>query len=177
MRGAIDDDFFHFLTKKLQVVRFVKILLLRWNLGRSSGLPWRHQIAVQVQELLISMLCAILFFLQKCVSLAQLVRVDLWGASWALQRLPLATLVCDVFAACAKEPRRYALECFLFKKMCFPNSILFFSAFFRFCILIRSQLGSGWCRRALRGAPRTLPDTEKNCQSDQKCLWRPVWVR
>ena len=34
----------------------------------------------------------------------------------ALKWPPLAALLCDIFAPCAKEPRRYALECFSDKK-------------------------------------------------------------
>ena len=32
---------FVFFTRKMCFVRFAKILILRWDLGRSSGLPWR----------------------------------------------------------------------------------------------------------------------------------------
>ena len=68
----------------------------------------------------------------------------------ALKWPPLAALLCDIFAACAKEPRRYALEYFLNKKMYFLKEYVVS----RFSKDMHSQLGSGWCRRALRDAPR-----------------------
>ena len=68
----------------------------------------------------------------------------------ALKWPPLAALLCDIFAACAKEPRRYALECFSYKKMYFLKEYVVS----RFSKDMHSQLGSGWCRRALRDAPR-----------------------
>ena len=47
----------------------------------------------------------------------------------ALKWPPLAALLCDIFAACAKEPRRYALECFSYKKFVFCERICSFSLF------------------------------------------------
>ena len=68
----------------------------------------------------------------------------------ALKWPPLAALLCDIFAACAKEPRRYALEYFFNKKLYFLKEYVVS----RFSKDMHSQLGSGWCRRALRDAPR-----------------------
>ena len=51
-----------------------------------------------------------------------------------------------------------------------------FLEFFRFSKVMSSQLGSWWCRRALRGAPRTLRDADKNDKRGQKSSWRPAGV-
>ena len=116
------------------------------------------------------------FLLEKSVSLVCLQQLDIWSASWALQRPPLAALLRDVFAVCAKEPRRWALDCFFVKKMFCLKKYFVFSVFFRFSKVMYSQLGSWWCRRALRGAPRTLRDADKNDKRGQKSSWRPAGV-
>ena len=41
MRAVIDNYHFCFFHEKMRFVRFAQMLILRWDLGRSSGLPWR----------------------------------------------------------------------------------------------------------------------------------------
>ena len=41
MRAAIENYYFCFFHEKMRFDRFEKMPTLRWDLGRSSGLPWR----------------------------------------------------------------------------------------------------------------------------------------
>ena len=98
----------------------------------------------------------------------------------ALKWPPLAALLCDIFAACAKEPRRYALECFFKRKI---NYFLKEYVVSRFSKDMHSQLGSGWCRQGLRDAPRWRQKRQKGSKislaphgGQAKSVKRYVWV-
>ena len=94
-------NIFVFFTRKTCSVRFAKISILRWDLGRSSGLPWRP--------------CFATFSLLAPKSLV--------GTRQ------------NVF----RTKKLYFLKEYVVS---------------RFSKDMHSQLGSGWCRRALRDAPR-----------------------
>ena len=62
----------------------------------------------------------------------------------------------------------FMIDVFGEKTFCFLGKLFCFSVFSRCCKFILKKLGSGWCRGALRGVPRTLRDVDENDKRGQK---------
>ena len=67
-------------------------------------------------------------------------------------------------------------NCFSAKKLALGKIIFAYLCFCRFCKLIHKELAPWWCRRPLRGTPRTLRDVEKSGKRCPKCAWHPTGV-
>ena len=102
------------------------------------------------------------------------------GTPWALRprrnELPWRPCLATFSLVAAKASVGTHHNCFFAKKLALGQNSVRFSEFFRFCKIIYSQLAPWWCRRPLRGTPRTLRDAAKNDKRCPKCAWRPTGV-